>query len=145
LDAGFQRLTVLDISKAALQRSRARLGERADLIQWVASDVTEAELEGQFDVWHDRAVFHFLTSPDDRQRYQTRLRNALAPGGRAIIATFGPQGPTHCSGLPVQRYDAEGLHQELGHGFHLQNCEVTTHVTPSGKTQQFVYASFRRI
>ena len=96
-------------------------------------------------MWHDRAVFHFLTSPEDRERYATRLRSALSSGGAVIIATFGPEGPTHCSGLPVRRYDAGGLHEQLGEGFRLESEDITTHVTPSGRSQQFLYTSFRRI
>ena len=107
--------------------------------------MTEVELPGEYDVWHDRAVFHFLTAPEDRRRYVARLRDALAPGGRAVMATFGPAGPTHCSGLPVCRYGAEDLRDELGPEFRLVRSEIADHTTPGGKTQQFVYASFSRV
>jgi hypothetical protein len=106
--------------------------------------VTTADLQEQFDVWHDRAVFHFLTQPEDRKRYVAKLRSALATDGTAVIATFGPEGPTHCSGLPVCRYAPDDLLTELGDGFELTHSELATHTTPSGNDQQFVYASFRR-
>lgn len=118
--------------------------ERAKLVQWVTSDVTTADLHEHFDVWHDRAVFHFLTGLEDRKSYVARLRSALARDGAVIIATFGPDGPTRCSGLPVRRYGPEELQRELGNDFELVHSELATHVTPSDKDQQFLYASFRR-
>ena len=145
LDAGFKHPTVVDLSETALQRSRDRLGDRAGSVRWIRGDVTELEDTNEFDVWHDRAVFHFLTSPQDREGYVARLRRALVAGGCAVIATFGPEGPTHCSGLPVSRYDADALHRELGEEFSLEHSELVHHMTPAGKSQQFVYTLFRRL
>src|SRR5579871_955406 len=105
LDLGFDRLTVLDISGEALARARARLGERAERVRWVEADVTAVESLGEFDVWHDRAVFHFLTEPGDRRKYVELARRSVPSGGHVIIATFAPSGPPKCSGLDVCRYD----------------------------------------
>lgn len=144
LDDGFEKLTVLDISHAALQRSRDRLGERAELVEWITTDVTEIERRDAFDIWHDRAVFHFLTTLPARREYVARLKDALSPRGSVVLATFGPQGPTQCSGLPVCRYDVDDLRGELGESFRLDHNETVDHVTPGGKIQQFLYTSFRR-
>ena len=145
LDAGFRQVTVLDVSEIALDRSRRRLGDRAGIVDWLVSDVTQAEFTDPFDVWHDRAVFHFLTSAEDRSSYIERMRGALTVGGTAVIATFGPEGPTRCSGLPVIRYAAEELGEELGPGFTLVHASTVDHTTPGGITQQFVYTAFTRV
>ena len=111
LTAGFQHLTVLDISAAALQSAQRRLDTRSTDVNWIEADITQANLPEQtYDVWHDRAVFHFLTQPSDRQRYIDTVRHAVRPGGHVIVATFAPDGPDHCSGLEVMRYDSESLH-----------------------------------
>lgn len=144
LERGYRHLTVLDISGAALAEARERLGERAENVRFVESDVTEADLEGPFDLWHDRAVFHFLTDADDRRRYVELLRRTLAPGGHAIVATFAEDGPEKCSGLPVVRYTPEALSAELGIDLELARARREMHVTPSGKEQSFVYCHFRR-
>lgn len=145
LALGFRRLTVLDISGAAIARARARLGPRAEAIQWIEADVTRAALPASgFDVWHDRAVFHFLTGAEDRERYRDLVTAALAPGGHAIIATFGPEGPERCSGLEIVRYDLPGLAQALGPAFVPVEGRTETHVTPSRRPQEFVYGLFRR-
>ena len=143
LDAGYAA-TVLDISEAALARSRARLGERASNVRWLAADITAAPEVGQHDVWHDRAVFHFLTRHEDRQRYVESMTRALPPGRHAVIATFALDGPEMCSGLPVRRYDARSLAAELGHAFQLLKSIPETHLTPWGKPQAFQYSVFRR-
>lgn len=144
MERGFERPSVLDISAAALDRAKQRLGDRAGAVEWIVGSVTELELEAAFDVWHDRALFHFLTDAVDRRRYVRRLEHALVPHGRAVIATFGPEGPTRCSGLTVRRYDARGLEEELGTRFRLEHSEVVTHHTPRGAEQQFVYTIFSR-
>lgn len=145
LDAGFERLTVLDVSAEALARSRARLGARAERVTWIESDVTTAELpEKAYDFWHDRAVFHFLTDAEDRRVYAELLAGSLRPGGWAVVATFAEDGPTRCSGLPVVRYSPEALSAELGPVLELHETRREDHVTPAGKTQSFVYCLFRR-
>lgn len=144
LDAGYRDLTVIDISAAALDRSRAQLGKRATNVTWIESDVTTAGLPaGAFDLWHDRAVFHFLVDPGDRQAYLQSLQRALRPGGHAIIATFAEDGPQRCSGLPVQRYSPRQLHAQLGEAFTLLHHEHEEHLTPGGAVQRFQYSLFQ--
>lgn len=145
LAEGYRSVTVLDLAGTALEAARARLGERASAVQWLESDVLEAELAGNgYDLWHDRAVFHFLTAPEDRRAYADAVRHALKPGGFVIVATFAEDGPTECSGLPVMRYRPEELQAALGEGFELVDQEKEQHQTPSGATQSFVYCLFRR-
>ncbi len=144
LDLGFEHVAVLDISRAALEKARARLGERADAVRWIEADVTAVENVGEFDVWRDRAVFHFLTEPGDRRRYIELARRSIPPGGHLIIATFAPEGPSKCSGLEVCRYDARSLAVELGDAFSLAREAEETHVTPWGSTQAFFHGVFRR-
>lgn len=140
LERGYRALTVLDLSEEALQVAQKRLGARAAEVSWLAADVTTAELPAaHYDVWHDRAVFHFLTDPGDRQRYVERVLRAVKPGGHVIVATFGPQGPERCSGLEVVRYDAEGLHHEFGAPFQKIDSLRELHATPWGSEQEFVY------
>lgn len=137
---GYRKLTVLDLADEALRAARARLGERASDVQWITGDITRVALpERSFDVWHDRAVFHFLTDASDRQRYVANVARSVRPGGRVIVATFGPQGPERCSGLDVVRYDAEQLHGTFGSRFTKLASFVETHETPWGSEQQFVY------
>ncbi|MHB0962614.1 MAG: class I SAM-dependent methyltransferase [Gemmatimonadaceae bacterium] len=138
-------ITVLDISSAALARARTRLGERSRDITWLEGDVTSVALPpGAFDIWHDRAVFHFLTSADDCAQYATTAAAALKPGGTLIMATFATDGPMKCSGLDVMRYSAESLALALGDAFHLIRSFNDVHHTPSGAEQRFLYAVFRR-
>jgi SAM-dependent methyltransferase len=140
LDAGYRHLTVLDLAESALAASRARLGARAQSVQWIAADITQAELPvAHYDVWHDRAVFHFLTSPADRARYVAQVLKSVKPGGRVIVAAFGPDGPLQCSGLDVVRYAPDALHAEFGAPFQLLGHETEIHHTPAGKEQEFVY------
>ncbi len=139
---GFKHLTLLDIAAAAIAEARSRLGDAP--VTLVEGDITKVELSGPFDLWHDRAVFHFLTEPEDRAAYVRTLRGALAPGGHVVIATFALDGPTVCSGLPVVRYDPLSLLAELGNGFSLADTRREGHVTPAGQTQQFVYCLFVR-
>ena len=142
---GFAQLTVLDISATAMQKTQERLGVRGGEVTWVEADVTEVELPHHFfDIWHDRAVFHFLTQSDDRRHYLLSLHDALRPGGYAIVATFSLDGPPTCSGLEVVRYSPETLLGELGAGFHLVDSSRETHRTPSGFEQKYVFCLFRR-
>ena len=143
LDLGITNVTVVDLAASALAASRARLGNRADLVTWVAGDAIEVDL-GPVDVWHDRAVFHFLTDPSDRAAYVARVRSSVRVGGHVVVATFGPNGPETCSGLPTCRYDAPGLAAEFGDGFELTHSETEEHVSPAGATQEFVYVVLRR-
>ena len=141
---GFIRVTVLDISEAALKAAKARLGERASLVQWIVSDVTKWHPTQAFDIWHDRAAFHFLTDPADRSAYVTRMKQAIKPGGHVVIATFAIDGPEKCSGLPVNRYDAASLAKELGEGFELMESRRHDHSTPWKSAQRFQFFIFRR-
>ncbi len=144
LARGYDDISVLDVSETAIDASRKRLGDAAARVQWIPGNIVTARLEPcRFDLWHDRAVFHFLTAPEDRAAYVRQLRGCLRPGGHAILATFGPEGPTRCSGLPAVRYDAARLQRELGEGFQLVQAVIDLHQTPSGATQQFLYCHFR--
>ena len=139
------RLTLLDLSREALDRARLRLGEGAAEVTWLEGDITRVALEvSAFDLWHDRAVFHFLTEEADRDRYRVQLRKALHPGGAVILATFGPEGPERCSGLPVRRHRPEDLAAFLGPDFLLESAEFEEHGTPMGTTQSFTWTLFRR-
>ena len=144
LDEGFVDLTVLDLSEAALAVAQARLGARSKQVTWIAADVTRWTPPRRYDVWHDRAAFHFLTEGADQTAYVDRLRTALNPGGCAIIATFAPDGPERCSGLPVVRHDAASLGAILGAEFTLVETRRHDHTTPMGGTQRFQFSLFRR-
>ena len=142
---GFQHVTILDISTTALKLARERLGNRAPNVNWIEADITQENLTSEsYDVWHDRAVFHFLTQPADRQRYIDNVRRAVRPGGHIIVATFSPDGPDRCSGLEVMRYDPEALHNEFGDGFDLVDSTRETHHTPFGTEQKFIYCYCRK-
>lgn len=141
---GYRDLTVLDLSEAALARARERLGEGAVDVAWIRADVTRAELEHHYDVWHDRAVFHFLVDVDDRARYGDVLRRAVPVGGHVIVATFASDGPERCSGLPVVRYSPDALRAALGPGLELVETWDEDHLTPAGKIQRFVFSRFAR-
>lgn len=146
LDRGYENLTVLDLSRAALATAKSRLGRRATQIKWVEADILEADLPAQnYDVWHDRAVFHFLTTIEARSAYVEKVFKAVKPGGLVIVATFAEDGPTKCSGLPVMRYNAQELHAEFGAAFQLLGQEKESHITPGGAEQKFVYCLCRRI
>lgn len=145
LDRGFVDVTVLDISTAALDRSKQRLGRRSEEVEWKAADITEAALtENRYDVWHDRAVFHFLTDEADRRKYIDLVMRSLKPGGHTIVASFGPNGPLKCSGLEVVRYDPESMHDEFGSDFQLLNSLEEKHETPFGSSQEFIYCYCRK-
>ena len=144
LDQGYRQLTILDISAAALAHARTRLGDRADQVHWLEADATAFDLGHEVDIWHDRAVFHFLTEAADRAAYVDQLDRHLAPHGQAIIAAFAPDGPERCSNLPVVRYSAETLAETLGDRFRLIETRAEQHLTPSGARQPFLYHRFRR-
>ena len=140
LDAGYTDVTVLDLSATAIGVAQRRLGARAAGVRWIHGDASRVALRrGAYEVWHDRAVFHFLTAAEDRARYEQQVAHAVRPGGHVIVATFGPEGPTKCSGLDVVRYDAPSLHAEFGSRFALIDHVNEAHRTPWGTIQQFVY------
>ncbi|WP_374256944.1 class I SAM-dependent methyltransferase [Aquabacterium sp.] len=145
LDDGYANVTVLDLSAAALAESQRRLGEKSTRVKWVEVGVTCAKFEQHsIDLWHDRAVFHFLTAQSDREVYVRQVLRALKPGGYVIMATFGGNGPTQCSGLPVMRYAPNDLHAEFGDAFTLLTHEEQVHRTPFGIDQQFIYCMCRK-
>jgi SAM-dependent methyltransferase len=144
LGRGYTDLTVLDISENALAATRARLGADAVRVNWICGDATTVELpERRFDVWHDRAVFHFLTDPTPRAAYVRQVARSVRVGGHVIVGTFGPEGPRQCSGLDVMRYDAQALHDEFGARFELVDHREELHETPTGRHQQFVWCYCR--
>lgn len=145
LQAGYRSLGVLDVSAVAMDTVRRRLGPQATEVEWFVDDVLRFRTPHEWDVWHDRAVFHFLTENTDRASYRDALRRSLAPGGQVILATFGLTGPESCSGLPTMRYSPESLGRELGPGFVLRESLPEVHVTPGGASQDFVYCRFERI
>lgn len=143
LDEGYKFLTVLDISEKALLLNKTRLGDRADQISWIEGDINSIDLPAnQYDLWHDRAVFHFLTTSEKQILYKANLKKALRPGGHLIIGTFSPEAPPTCSGLPVQRYSADDLQEVLGDQFELIRCEKSLHITPGGVEQMYLYGAF---
>lgn len=144
LAQGFVDVTVLDLSAAALEAARARLGTQATKARWIVADVTDWQPPAAYDIWHDRAAFHFLTDANDRAAYVACLKRALKPGGHAIIATFAADGPERCSGLPVVRYDSESLGRALGPAFRLVHAGRDEHATPWGSRQAFQFSVFRR-
>lgn len=143
LDEGYTPLGVLDLSAEALNHARSRLGGRADSIAWFVADVTSFNPPHRFGLWHDRAVFHFLTDPLDRRAYLATLRKSLQPGGAVVLSTFATDGPPKCSGLDVMRYDEVTMRAELGVEFQLQETRRETHITPWESEQRFIYFRFR--
>jgi SAM-dependent methyltransferase len=133
-------VSVLDISSTAVDFTKQRLGKKAQQVGWHVGDITQYDFGSKhFDLWHDRAVFHFLTDPVSRHRYVELVRRSVKPGGHVLMATFGPNGPLKCSGLDVVRYDEQGLHNEFGSDFRLLGSELAQHHTPMGTDQQFLY------
>ncbi|WP_363348954.1 class I SAM-dependent methyltransferase [Methylocystis echinoides] len=145
LAGGFDNVTVLDLSARALQAARARLGDQADKVKWIVADVTEWRPSESYNLWHDRAALHFLTTPEQQGAYVERLKAALRIGGHAIIGAFALDGPEKCSGLPVRRHDAESLSALLGPDFALIDSRRHEHRTPWGAAQPFQFSTFRRI
>jgi 2-polyprenyl-3-methyl-5-hydroxy-6-metoxy-1,4-benzoquinol methylase len=137
---GYSNVTVLDIARTAIEHAKQRLGSASDRVKWLIADITQTDLPARsYDVWHDRAVFHFLTEPEQRRAYVRQVAGAIKPGGHVIVGTFGPEGPNKCSGLDVMRYDADSLHGEFGSHFRLIESSRELHKTPFGSTQQFLY------
>jgi SAM-dependent methyltransferase len=144
LDRGFADITILDISPAALDEGRRRLRGRAGAVTWVSADITAQRPDGLFDLWHDRAMFHFLTARGDRRAYVAAMNASLAPGAHILMATFALDGPPRCSGLDVVRYSPDTLRAALGSTLELVTSRSELHRTPSGREQSFVYCLFRR-
>ena len=141
---GYKNLTVLDVSRTAIEVTKKRLGSAAEQVRWLVGDIFEIALQPHaYDLWHDRAVFHFLTTAERRLAYVRQVTRAVKPGGHVIVSTFGPEGPTKCSGLEVMRYDAESLHGEFGGRFRLVQSSKELHQTPFGTAQQFLYCYCR--
>lgn len=140
----FRAVSVLDVSEQALATSRQRLGPRAGEVNWIVADVTAWRPGNSYDVWHDRAAFHFLTEPSDRAAYAACVRHAVRPGGHVIIGTFAPDGPERCSGLPVVRHDAASIGEVLGPSFTLIESRRHDHQTPGGAVQRFQFSRFQR-
>jgi 2-polyprenyl-3-methyl-5-hydroxy-6-metoxy-1,4-benzoquinol methylase len=144
LARGYQNISVLDVSQTAINVTNKRLGLAAGRVHWLTADITEVQLQrGAYDVWHDRAVFHFLTVEEHRAAYVRKVAHAVKPGGHVIVSTFGPEGPSKCSGLDVIRYDAESLHVQFGVRFRLVESSKELHSTPFGTTQQFLFCYCR--
>jgi len=142
LDQGYTKLTVLDISGNSIEKSKSHLGEKSSRITWIEADVTKYSFNEQYDVWHDRAVFHFLTEAEEREGYLKSLNQALKLNGHLIMATFGLDAPPKCSGLSVVRYSPEILQNELGNNFNMVDSYSENHVTPSGVSQKFICCRF---
>jgi 2-polyprenyl-3-methyl-5-hydroxy-6-metoxy-1,4-benzoquinol methylase len=141
---GYENITVLDVSETAINVTKERLGLAAERVRWLTADITEVQLQrGAYDVWHDRAVFHFLTVEEHRAAYVRQVAHAVKPRGHVIVSTFGPEGPSKCSGLDVIRYDAESLHDQFGVRFRLVESSKELHRTPFGTTQQFMFCYCR--
>lgn len=146
LERGFSNLTVLDISGNAIETSKRRLGEKAEFVEWIEADITNVRLkDNAYDVWHDRAVFHFLTAPKDRRKYVELVMRSLKIGGHIIVASFGLDGPAKCSGLDVVRYSPKTMRDEFGEEFRLVKNINETHETPFGTTQKFIYCYCRKL
>jgi len=145
LDEGYRSITVLDISEKALSLAKTQLGKRVGLVTWIAGDITSVDLPiHYYDLWHDRAVFHFLTEPEQQQKYLNNLLTALKPDGHLIIGTFAPEAPPKCSGLPVQRYSPEQLENTFVGKFELKRHHKEMHVTPGKVEQMYLYCHFCR-
>jgi SAM-dependent methyltransferase len=141
---GYMNITVLDVSQSAIDHTKSRLGPATEQVHWLVGDITKVELEPlAYDLWHDRAVFHFLTTREQRIAYVRQVTRCVKPGGHIIVSTFGPEGPVKCSGLDVIRYDAESLHREFGARFRPIKSSKEVHHTPFGTTQQFLYCYCR--
>lgn len=143
---GYQRITVLDISPSAIERAKERLRDKANNVKWIEADITDVRLTEDYDVWHDRAVFHFLTDAQDRKRYINSVKQSLKPGGHLILATFSIEGPLKCSGLEVVRYSPQTLHKEFGSDFFtLIESVGIEHITPANDKQKFVFCRFKKV
>lgn len=144
LDLGYTDLTVVDISENALERARQRLGVRADSVKWVVADVLEMELEDTFDLWHDRAVFHFVTNQRDIERYISRMERYISKDGTLVLGTFSESGPSKCSGIEIKQYSESSMDEVTGDSFEKLECLTVEHPTPFDTRQNFVFCSFRK-
>lgn len=142
LDKGFVNISVLDISSKSLEKAKHRLGSKAEKVNWIVSDITEFSPSRKYDVWHDRATFHFLTTSEQINKYMTIARSSIS--GYMTIGTFSVNGPEKCSGLPIKQYDEETLSNELNDGFEKIKCITEEHITPFNTTQDFLFCSFKR-
>jgi len=144
LAKGFFNITVLDISEAAINRAKERLGEKASLVKWIVSDITTFVPSEKYDFWHDRAAFHFLTAEEQIEKYLAIANNALSPEGKIVIGTFSENGPSVCSGLPVKQYSENTMTEMINKWFNKIKCIYTDHITPFNKVQQFLFCSFKK-
>lgn len=145
LDLGYQNITVLDISEAALNRAKKRLGNKANQVKWIVADVTTFEPAEKYDFWHDRAAFHFLTNDEEIKHYVETVSKSIAPNGMLVIGTFSEQGPKKCSGIDIKQYSAVSLSNLFSSSFKKLNCFTIEHQTPFNTIQQFVFCSFKKI
>ncbi|MEZ4941279.1 MAG: class I SAM-dependent methyltransferase [Saprospiraceae bacterium] len=145
LDLGFENITVLDISKTAIARAKARLGERAKKVHWIVCDVSQFKPAQQYDFWHDRAAFHFLTEEREIEHYLRTIRDCLAENGFLVIGTFSEQGPKTCSGIPVHQYSEASMTEKLGQFFERIECITLDHLTPFNTTQHYLFCSFKQL
>lgn len=145
LDLGYHNITVLDISETAIERAEKRLGERATKVTWISADVIGFQSDELYDLWHDRAAFHFLTEESEINSYVETARSHIRPGGSLIMGTFSESGPTKCSGVDIKQYSAWSLTQRFQPGFEKLECQQVNHTTPTGRNQNFTFCGFRRI
>lgn len=145
IDRGFSDITVLDISEEALARARKRLGTKGEKVAWIVADASEYHPDRKYDLWHDRATFHFLNLEEQKKQYLQTLNSCLGPGGNVILATFSEKGPTRCSGLGITQYSTEELERMLAATFRTMDCRNVAHQTPSGSIQDFSFCSFRKV
>ncbi len=144
INKGYQNLTVLDISQAAIERAKIRLGEKASRVKWIVSDITQFQPKEEYDLWHDRAAFHFLTSEIETEKYLEVARRSIKINGKLIISTFSDQGPTKCSGIEIHQYSREQLVRRFTPDFEKLTCINLNHITPTGSNQNFTFCSFRK-
>jgi ubiquinone/menaquinone biosynthesis C-methylase UbiE len=144
LEKGYKNIYVLDISKNALERAKQRLGDKAQLVHWIISDVTEFIPDVQFDCWHDRATFHFLTTDEKIEKYVRIAENSIRPGGYLVIGTFSENGPTKCSGLEIKQYSEATMLQRFRNSFTKMKCITEDHLTPFNTSQHFLFCGFKR-
>lgn len=144
LEKGYKNIYVLDISKNALERAKQRLGDKAQLVHWIVSDVTEFIPDVQFDCWHDRAAFHFLTTDEKIEKYVRIAENNIKPGGYLVVGTFSENGPKKCSGLEIKQYSETAMFQRFGKAFSSIKCITEDHLTPFNTTQNFLFCGFQR-
>jgi ubiquinone/menaquinone biosynthesis C-methylase UbiE len=144
LDNGYENIWVLDISEFALERAKKRLGEKANRVHWIVSDITEFSTDIKFDFWHDRAVFHFLTQQENIDKYVALINNAIADNGNFLLGTFSENGPLKCSGLEIKQYSENNMRQTFNQSFDTVNCFTENHITPFNTNQNFQFCGFKK-